>query len=69
MRELIDAPRAGNRVLVSHGATIVALTGVSLDTAEMLVVTPQGGGRFVVNGRLSVPRSSSGQLRTVVTGG
>jgi broad specificity phosphatase PhoE len=54
MRELIAAPRVGNRVLVSHGATIAALTGVSLDTAEMLVVTPQGGGQFVVNGRLSV---------------
>jgi phosphohistidine phosphatase SixA len=54
MRELIAAPRVGNRVLVSHGSTIAALTGVSLDTAEMLVVTPQGGGQFVVNGRLSV---------------
>lgn len=55
MRELIASPRVGNRVLVSHGATIAALTGISLDTAEMLVVTPQGGGQFVVNGRLSVP--------------
>ena len=54
MRELIASPRVGNRVFVSHGATISALTGVSLDTAEMLVVTPQGGGQFVVNGRLSV---------------
>ena len=54
MRELIASPRVGNRVFVSHGATIAALTGISLDTAEMLVVTPQGGGRFVVNGRLSV---------------
>jgi phosphohistidine phosphatase SixA len=54
MRELISVPQVGNRVFVSHGATISALTGVSLDTAEMLVVTPQGGGQFVVNGRLSV---------------
>lgn len=54
MRELINLPQVGNRVFVSHGATISALTGVSLDTAEMLVVTPQGGGQFVVNGRLSV---------------
>lgn len=54
MRELISVPPVGNRVFVSHGATISALTGVSLDTAEMLVVTPQGGGQFVVNGRLSV---------------
>ena len=42
MRELIASPRVGNRVFVSHGATISALTGVSLGTAEMLVVTPQG---------------------------
>jgi broad specificity phosphatase PhoE len=54
MRELIASPRVGNRVLVSHGATIAALTGVSLGTAEMLIVTPQGGGQFVVKGRLSV---------------
>jgi len=54
MRELISVPQVGIRVFVSHGATISALTGISLDTAEMLVVTPQGGGQFVVNGRLSV---------------
>ena len=53
MRALISQPRSGNRVLVSHGATVSALTGVSLSTAEMLVVTPQGGGRFVVAGRLA----------------
>lgn len=55
MRELMDRPQRGNRVFVSHGATISALTGVSLDTAEMVVVTPQPRGGFVVNGRLSVP--------------
>ena len=54
MREVISVPLVGNRVFVSHGATISALTGVSLGTAEMLVVTPQGGGQFIVNGRLSV---------------
>ena len=53
MRDLISARAPNNRVLVSHGATIQALTGVSLGTAEMLVVTPQSSGRFVVNGRLS----------------
>lgn len=56
MRELVDIPRAGNRVWVSHGATIAALTGVSLATAEMLIVTPQQRGGFVVLGRLSVPQ-------------
>ena len=44
----------GNLVLVSHGSTIMALTGVSLDTAEMVVVTPQGGERFTVAGRMAV---------------
>jgi phosphohistidine phosphatase SixA len=44
----------GNLVLVSHGSTILALTGVSLDTGEMVVVTPRGDGRFTVAGRLAV---------------
>lgn len=56
MRQLVESPKAGNRVLVSHGSTILALTGVSLDTAEMLIVTPQARGEFVVQGRLSVPQ-------------
>ncbi|HVE89573.1 MAG TPA: histidine phosphatase family protein [Burkholderiaceae bacterium] len=52
MRTLITTRRTGNRVLVSHGATVLALTGVSLGTAEMLVVTPQAEG-FMVRGRLT----------------
>lgn len=47
--------RGGNLVLVSHGSTISALTGVSPDTGEMVVVTPEGDGRFTVAGRLTVP--------------
>jgi broad specificity phosphatase PhoE len=43
----------GNLVLVSHGSTILALTGVSLDPAEMVVVTPRPGEKFKVVGRLS----------------
>ena len=43
----------GNLVLVSHGSTIVALTGVHPDSGEMVVVTPQAGGGFVVLGRLA----------------
>jgi broad specificity phosphatase PhoE len=53
MRKLVSARGPNTRVLVSHGATILALTGVSLGTAEMLVVTPQSNGEFVVNGRFS----------------
>jgi broad specificity phosphatase PhoE len=55
MKALVERPAAGNRVLVSHGSTIQALTGVCLAPAEMLVVTPQGGGRFAVAGRLPAP--------------
>jgi hypothetical protein len=40
---------------VTHGSTIAALTGVNPGTAEMVVLTPQGEGRFVVAGRLAVP--------------
>lgn len=43
----------GNLVLVSHGSTILALTGISLGTAEMVIVTPQASGKFTVAGRLS----------------
>ena len=44
----------GNLVLVSHGSTIVALTGVSPEPAEMVIATPQPGGTFVLAGRLLV---------------
>ena len=46
--------RSGNVVLVSHGSTISALTGINPDPAEMVLVTPQGGSRFAVAGRLAV---------------
>jgi broad specificity phosphatase PhoE len=56
MRALVSERRAGGAlVLVSHGSTISALTGISPDPAEMVIVTPQGGGRFAVAGRLAVP--------------
>jgi phosphohistidine phosphatase SixA len=42
----------GNLVLVSHGSTILALTGVSPEPAEMVIVTPQPGEKFTVAGRL-----------------
>lgn len=45
-------PVKGNTVMVSHGSTILALTGISPDTAEMVVLTPQGEGRFKVAGRM-----------------
>jgi len=52
MRALVGERRTGGTlVLVSHGSTISALTGIQLGPAEMLVVTPQGDGRFTVVGR------------------
>ncbi len=54
MQVMVGEPRsASNLVLVSHGSTILALTGVSLDSGEMVVVTPRGAGRFAVIGRLT----------------
>jgi phosphohistidine phosphatase SixA len=55
LRALASERRTGgNVVLVTHGSTISALTGINPDTAEMVVVTPLGDGRFVVAGRLTV---------------
>lgn len=55
MRAVVGERRAGaNLVLVSHGVTILALTGVSPATGEMVIVTPQSGGRFALAGRLAV---------------
>jgi phosphohistidine phosphatase SixA len=56
MRPVVSEPRGGaNLVLVSHGSTIGALTGINPGTAEMVIVTPQGAGRFAVAGRLRAP--------------
>lgn len=55
MQALAGERRAGgNLVLVTHGSTIAALTRINPDTAEMVVLTPQGAGRFTVAGRLTV---------------
>jgi phosphohistidine phosphatase SixA len=54
LRKLLSDFRGrGNLVLVSHGSTIVAVTDVSPDPAEMVVVRPEGSGKFSVLGRLS----------------
>jgi broad specificity phosphatase PhoE len=54
MRTLVAERRTGdNLVLVSHGSTIAALTGVAPAPAELVIVTPQGNGRFTVAGRLT----------------
>jgi broad specificity phosphatase PhoE len=53
-KEFLETPRKGNLILVSHGSTIQALTGVSPGTGEMVVITPRGEGRFALAGRLEV---------------
>ena len=55
LRKLVQAPRAGNLFMVTHGSTTLALTGVSPATAEMVVLTPQAAGGFRVAGRRRVP--------------
>jgi broad specificity phosphatase PhoE len=57
MRRLVGTkPADGNFVLVSHGSTISALTGVALGSGEFVVVTPLGGGKFSVAGQIAVGR-------------
>ena len=55
MKQLVaEKPSRGNTVMVTHGSTIHALTGISPATGEMVVLTPLGGGRFEIAGRLAV---------------
>jgi broad specificity phosphatase PhoE len=54
LRQVLRAPPTdGTLVLVTHGANIVALTGVSPAPAEFLVLTAEGDGRFRVAGRVT----------------
>ena len=49
------APKQGNLILVTHGSTTLAFTGISPATAEMVIVTPARDGGFQVAGRIPVP--------------
>ena len=42
MREILKQTLKGNLVLVTHGSTILALTGVSPGTGEMVIVSRDG---------------------------
>ena len=56
LRARIAAHRGSDTlVMVTHGSTIFALTGVSPETGEMVVVAPDAGAKLVVEGRLRVP--------------
>jgi broad specificity phosphatase PhoE len=48
-----ERPAERNLVLVTHGANVLALTGVSLAPGEFVVLTPEAGGTFRVAGRLT----------------
>jgi phosphohistidine phosphatase SixA len=53
-RKLVaKAPVQGNLFLVTHGSTTAAFTGINQGTAEMVIVTPEGGERYRVAGRLA----------------
>ena len=47
----------GNLVLVTHGANIMAFVGANPAMGGMVIVTPQGAGRFTVAGHLPAPPS------------
>lgn len=54
-RKLVAAaPKKGNLVLVTHGSTTAAFTGASPATAELVVVTPEGGSRYRLAGRIAL---------------
>lgn len=53
---LARKPGRGTDVLLTHGSTIHALTGISPASAEMVVLTPQPDGGFRVAGRLALAR-------------
>lgn len=48
------APKQGNLILVTHGSTTAAFTGISPATAEIVIVTPEGGNRYRVAGRVAL---------------
>ena len=52
---MAQAPKQGNLILVTHGSTTLAFTGVSPATAELVIVTPEAGGNYRLAGRIPVP--------------
>ncbi len=54
LRAFVSQPRSTNAMLVTHGSTIAALTGILPGTGEMVVLAPEGAGKFSVRGRLNV---------------
>lgn len=48
-----ERPVEGNLVLVTHGANILALTGIHPAPGEFLMLIPETSGRFSVAGRMA----------------
>jgi len=46
-------PTGGNLLLVTHGSVVQPLTGIQPAPGEIIVLTPDGAGRFRVAGRLA----------------
>jgi phosphohistidine phosphatase SixA len=46
-------PTGGNLVLVTHGSVVQPLTGIQPAPGELVVLTPDGPGRFRIAGRLA----------------
>ena len=54
LRELAGRrPSGGNVLLVTHGSVVLPLTGIQPAPAELVVLTPDGAGRFRIAGRLT----------------
>ena len=48
-----ERPGSGNVILVTHQVNIRALTGINPPQGELVVLTPEGNGRYRVAGRLA----------------
>jgi len=54
LREIASRrPTGGNLVLVTHGSVVQPLTGIQPAPGELVVLTPDGAGRFRIAGRLA----------------
>jgi hypothetical protein len=49
-------PSSTNLVFVTHNQNILALTGLSVESGEMVVVVPEGDNKMKVVGRMNVVR-------------
>ena len=46
-------PTGGNLLLITHGSVVLPLTGTQPAPAKLVVLTPDGAGRFRIAGRLT----------------